>query len=194
MKKGKRKTAIWIIVIAAVVLVIGVIWFRTTLRDFIEPDINMQVTSTAFEDGGFLPERYTGHGEDVSPPLTLENLVPAAKSIAIIMDDHDFPLGIYNHWVIWNIPATSGSIPEAIPRDTIVASLGNAVQGKSHYGGKHYYQGPLPPFGIHTYVFKVYVLDTMLDLSEESGKADVQKAMEGHILQYGEISCAYGKK
>jgi Raf kinase inhibitor-like YbhB/YbcL family protein len=74
-----------------------------------------------------------------------------------------------------------------------VPALGNAVQGKSAYGGKHYYRGPLPPFGTHRYVFKVYVLDTLLELPPSAGKADLQRAMRGHVLQYGTLSATYGR-
>lgn len=118
----------------------------------------------------------------------LQGVSGNAVSIVVIMDDLDFPLGTYNHWVMWNIPASYSVIPEAVPKDPIVSSLGNAVQGKSNYGGKNYYRGPLPPFGSHTYVFKVFVLDTMLELDSSAGKSEVMKEMDGHILQYGTLT------
>lgn len=173
-------------------VVMGVL-FKSSLRDAIQPEVNLEIISSAFSEGGMMPVRYTGNGENISPPLTLGALVPEARSIAITMDDLDFPLGIYNHWVIWNIPVTN-DIMEAIPRETIVPSLGNAVQGKSQYGGKHYYRGPLPPFGKHRYIFKVYVLDTVLDLDANSGKLDLQEVMKGHVLQFGTLTGQYGKE
>ncbi|NLV35208.1 MAG: YbhB/YbcL family Raf kinase inhibitor-like protein, partial [Clostridiaceae bacterium] len=142
---------------------------------------NLKVESDAFENGGNIPVKHTGKGEDVSPSLMLDGICQDAVSMVVIMDDLDFPLGTYNHWVMWNIPASFSVIPEAVPKQTVVSSLGNAVQGKSNYGGKHYYRGPLPPFGSHTYVFKVFVLDTMLELDSEAGKSQVMKAMDGHI-------------
>ncbi|MTI68102.1 MAG: YbhB/YbcL family Raf kinase inhibitor-like protein [Firmicutes bacterium] len=156
-------------------------------RDYINPKLDLQITSTSFENGGFIPEKYTGYGEDISPHLKIHDINPKAKTIAIIMDDLDTPFGIYNHWVIWNIPANSDNIPEGIEREEVVASLGNAIQGKSSYGGKHWYRGPKPPFGTHRYIFKVYVLDIVLDLKKDARKAELQRIIKRHILQYGTL-------
>lgn len=174
-------------------LTIAVSYIRTTNRDYINPPVNLVVTSKSFQDGGNIPVKHTGRGEDISPPLELGTIDTEAKTIAIIMDDMDHPLGLYNHWVIWNIPASFISIPEGIPRKEIVSSLGNAIQGKSGYGGKHWYRGPLPPFGTHKYIFKVYVLDTVLDLDNDANKVELQKAMEGHVLQYGTLTGKFGR-
>ena len=76
----------------------------------------------------------------------------------------------------------------------MIVYLGNAIQGKSQYGGKHYYRGTLPPFGVHRYVFKVYVLDTVLELDQNAGKIELQKAMDGHILQYGTLMGKFGQE
>jgi Raf kinase inhibitor-like YbhB/YbcL family protein len=179
---------------AAVLIAVFIFYRRMTAQDYVNPVANLDVTSEAFEDGGMIPVKYTGRGENLSPALKLGAIDSKAKTIAVIMDDIDYPLGIYNHWVIWNIPASFSEIPEGIPREEIVSSLGNAVQGKSEYGGKHYYRGPLPPFGSHDYIFKVFVLDKALDLEGDAGKAELQKAMEGHILQYGELTGRFGGK
>lgn len=149
---------------------------------------NLTVTSPAFEEGGTIPVRYTGDGEDVSPALTLSELSLDAKSIALVMDDLDFPLRTYNHWVIWNLPVQE-AIPEAIEHGERVESLGGAVQGIGY--GRHKYRGPKPPFGTHRYVYRVFVLDTTLDLSANAGKKDLLKAMEGHVLQYGDLTGQY---
>jgi hypothetical protein len=177
-----------------VVLLVAFVLYRraTNVSDYVNPPENLEVTSSAFEDKGSIPRRYTGRGEDVSPPLQLHSIDPEAETIAVIMDDVDHPLGVYNHWLIWNIPVDSTRIPEAIPRKTVVPSLENAVQGRSHYGGKHYYRGPKPPFGTHKYVFKVYVLDTALELNPEANKRQLQKAMNGHILQFGTLTGNFG--
>lgn len=156
------------------------------------PKENLGITSMAFENGCAIPKRYTGRGEDISPDLSFGTLNEKARSIAIIMDDLDFPIGAFNHWVIWNIPASFTSVPEAIPKGETVASLGNAVQGRSEYGGKHWYRGPLPPFGTHKYVFRVYVLDSFLNLEESANKSMLLDAMEGHILQYGTLTGLFG--
>jgi Raf kinase inhibitor-like YbhB/YbcL family protein len=150
--------------------------------------VNLKVTSTSFENDGDIPIKYTGKGEDISPSLKLDTIAAGAKTIAIIMDDLDHPLGTYNHWVIWNIPASFDNIPEGVPKEEVVNSLGEAIQGKSGYGGKHWYRGPLPPFGTHKYIFKVYVLDTTLKLENNAGKSELLKAMKEHILQYGALT------
>ena len=174
--------------ILLIILIIVVAYLRISNEgDHVNPEVNLEVTSDAFEDRGKIPIKYTGRGEDVSPPLELGSVDPEAETIAVIMDDLDHPIGMYNHWVIWNIPAALDEIPEGIPKKERLPSLGNAVQGKSHYGGKHYYRGPKPPFGSHEYEFKVYVLDTSLDLDIDANKEELQKAMEGHILQYGTL-------
>lgn len=146
---------------------------------------NLTVTSNAFTNGGTVPVKYTGKGEDISPDLELSALAPGAKSIAIIMDDLDFPMGVFNHWVIWNIPPMT-QIPEAIPKGAAVSELGGAIQGKGY--GVNQYKGPNPPFGTHRYKFKVYVLDTKLNLDSNAGKKDLLNKMDGHILQYGSIT------
>jgi len=105
-------------------------------KDDYDLPVNLNVTSTAFENDGDIPIKYTGKGEDISPSLKLDKISTDAKTIAIIMDDLDHPLGTYNHWVIWNIPASFDNIPESVPKEEIVSSLGNAIQGKSAYGGE----------------------------------------------------------
>lgn len=149
---------------------------------------NITITSNAFKNGGAIPVKYTGKGEDVSPDLELSNISPQAKSIAIIMDD--LSIGSFNHWVIWNIPPMK-KIPEAIPRGVGTGILGGAVQGKGY--GINQYKGPNPPSGTHKYKFNVFVLDTLLNLSSNMGKSELLKQMEGHILQYGTITGKFSK-
>ena len=181
------------VMVFILLLVVFVFYKRiTNVADYVHPTENLKITSEAFENGGRIPKKYTGRGEDVSPPIKIHSIASEAKSIAIIMDDIDHPIGVYNHWLIWNIPAAFDEIPEAIPKKEIVSSLGNAVQGKSAYGGKHYYRGPKPPFGTHKYVFKVYVLDTLLNLKNNAGKKELQEAMKGKILQYGTLTGEFG--
>jgi len=146
----------------------------------------LTVTSDAFAEGGKIPIKHTGRAEDISPRLELSAISEKAKSIAVIMDDLDVPgLGILTHWVIWNLPVQN-FIPENIPNGEVVPSLGNAVQGIGY--GKHRYRGPNPPSGSHRYQFNVYVLGKRLDLSGNSGKKELLKGMEGHILQHGSIT------
>ena len=194
-KRGDESMQKIIIGLVVFLLLLAVLVFykrSTNVEDYVNPTENLKITSKAFENGGSIPEKYTGRGEDVSPPIKIHSIASKARSIAIIMDDIDHPIGVYNHWLIWNIPAEFNQIPEAIPKEVIVSSLGNAVQGKSAYGGKHYYRGPKPPFGTHKYIFKVYVLDSFLNIKNDAGKKELQEAMDGKILQYGTLTGKFG--
>lgn len=176
------------------VIFIGLFHLRLANRDYIKLKTNLEVTSTSFENGGIIPVKYTGNGEDISPQIRIvDDIDSKAKTIAIIMDDIDHPAGVYNHWVIFNIPASFNNIPEGIPRTEVLPSLGNAIQGKSSYGAKNWYRGPKPPFGTHSYVFKVYVLDIVLELDKDAKKSQIQRAMDGHVLQYGTLVGKYSK-
>ncbi len=180
----------WILIFALVALVFVVrvsARKRERLEEAILPEENLAVESPAFERDGAIPKRYTGYGEDVSPALRLSEVDASAESIAIIMDDLDHPMGIFNHWVIWNIPSKFTEIPEGIERGAEVEGITGAIQGKSAYGGKHYYRGPKPPMGSHRYRFQVFVLDEKLAIPMDSMKIDVMNAMQDHIVKYGEL-------
>ncbi len=146
------------------------------------------IKSTAFENGGMIPDKYTGYDEDVSPELIIVNLDSEVKSIAVIMDDLDVPMmKELNHWLLWNVPTTN-IIPEKIPHGSVVKSLNGAKQGIGY--GIHKYAGPKIPFFLkkpHRYVFMIYALDSMIELSSSAKKKDLIKAMDGHILQSGSI-------
>ena len=149
----------------------------------------LRVSFPCFEEGGLIPVRHTGHGEDISPKLVLEGLSPKAVTLAITLDDMGHPIPAYNHWVIWNIPATA-VLPEDIPHGETVESLGGAVQGRGY--GKHGYRGPKPPFQwSHLYRFNVFALDCRLDLPPAARKKDLLAAMRGHILQTAALTGHY---
>lgn len=136
------------------------------------------------------PAEYTCGGKDVSPQIELSGL--NATSIAMILDDPDASSGTFTHWVIWNI-APADVIPGSIPTTMNVTKPIKAVQGKNT-GGTIGYSGPCPPPGKpHRYFLKVYGLDRMLDLRPGSTKADLEKAMKGHIVQQGEAMATYGR-
>ena len=146
---------------------------------------NLKVTSPAFADNGFIPVKYTGQGINVSPPLFIENISYGVKSIAIIMDDPDAPMRVFTHWLIWNIPSGITLIPEGIPNEAVVYSLGGALQGTNDFG-KLGYGGPLPPAGqLHTYRIIVYALDSFLPAIAGIGKLALENEMIGHIVQSG---------
>lgn len=192
-KKGNGRKILLIIAAGLLLAAIAFVFYQRHIRVGITyPRENLAVTSTAFENGGTIPGRHTGRGEDVSPDLSFGELNGNAQSIAILMDDLDHPIGAFNHWIMFDIPASITFVPENVPGGETVESLGNAVQGRSEYGGKHYYRGPKPPFGTHKYVFRVYVLDVFLNLGPSAGKSALLTAMEGHILQYGTLTGAFG--
>ena len=139
------------------------------------------VKTPAFDHEGLIPKQYTGYGADISPELQLSNIDERAKSLVIIMDDMGHPIGVYNHWVIWNIPVMQ-VIPSNIPHGKVVECLSDAIQGRGY--GKHRYRGPKPPFNwSHRYQFNVFTIDCILDLPYSTRKRTLIQAMDGHILQ-----------
>jgi len=133
-----------------------------------------RIWSPQFADMGMMQAKYTADGENVNPPLSIEGVPPTAKSLALVMDDPDAPGGTWVHWVVFNIPPGTKEIGEnSVPAG---ATVGRNSWGKNEYGG------PAPPSGVHRYVFKLYALDTTLHLEPTATKADLEKAMEGHIV------------
>lgn len=150
--------------------------------------MGLNITSGAFANEAMIPSKYTCDGEDISPPLKWESAPERVKSFALISDDPDAPVGVWVHWVIYNIPADTHELQENFPLD---AELDNGTkQGKNDFG-KIGYGGPCPPGGTHRYYFKLYALDTVLDLQSGVTKADLLKAMEGHILEEAQLMGRY---
>ncbi|MFB3884997.1 MAG: YbhB/YbcL family Raf kinase inhibitor-like protein [Thermodesulfobacteriota bacterium] len=133
-----------------------------------------KISSPAYENNGGIPGKYTCDGANINPPLRIENVPLQAKSLVLIFDDIDAPGGSYVHWILWNIDPTTREIKEdSVPE--------GAVQGTNDFK-KQNYGGPCPPTRPHRYAFKVYALDTPLGLSAASKKADLEKAMKGHVI------------
>jgi Raf kinase inhibitor-like YbhB/YbcL family protein len=153
--------------------------------------MTIKITSPAFEQGGMIPSKYTADGQNVSPPLKWEAVPEGTASIALICDDPDAPVGVWVHWVMWNMPPDTKELSENVPTDTKLPD--GAIQGITDFR-RHGYGGPAPPSGTHRYFFKIYALDTKLDLPESSTKADLVKAMEGHILAEGELMGKYKRQ
>jgi len=149
------------------------------------------VTGQAFNHMQPIPPQYTCDGADISPPLTWNNVPPAAKSIALICDDPDAPAGTWVHWVVYGLPPAIDSLPENVPKtDTIP---GGGIQGKNDFQ-RVGWNGPCPPGGTHRYFFKIYALDIMLNLPAGKTKTAIEKAMKGHILAQGELVGTYTRK
>jgi Raf kinase inhibitor-like YbhB/YbcL family protein len=143
----------------------------------------LQITSPAFQNDGQIPRLYTCDGKDINPALVIAGVPQGTRSLALICDDPDAPVGIWVHWVVWNIDAGVKEIKE----NTVPSG---AVQGINDFR-KHAYGGPCPPSGTHRYFFKVYALDQMLQISPNSTKADLERAMKGHVLAEGQLVGLY---
>ncbi|MFN3533427.1 MAG: YbhB/YbcL family Raf kinase inhibitor-like protein [Candidatus Brocadia sp.] len=150
--------------------------------------MEIKMKSTAFEEGGMIPKKYTCNGSDVSPPISWTSVPEGTKSLALICDDPDAPMGTWVHWVLFNLPADIRELPENIPPEKTLAN--GAKQGITDFR-KIGYGGPCPPGGTHRYYFKLYALDTEINLDAEITKKQLLKAMEGHILAEGQLMGKY---
>ena len=150
--------------------------------------MQIEVKSSAFEDGGMIPKLYTCDGTDVSPPLAWTSVPKGTKSIALIADDPDAPMGTWVHWVLFNLPAHLKGLPENVPPQKSLENGG--MQGTNDFR-KIGYGGPCPPGGTHRYYFKVYALDMEINLQAGATKRKLLKAMEGHILAEGQLIGKY---
>jgi len=139
----------------------------------------MKLKSSDFADQQPIPARYTGEGENVSPPLSWEEVPPGTKSLALICDDPDAPGGVFTHWIIFNIPPDRSDLPEAVDKDSRLPD--GSRQGNTSYG-RSGYSGPHPPPGKpHRYYFSLYALDQMLNLEAGASRQQVLEAIQGHI-------------
>jgi Raf kinase inhibitor-like YbhB/YbcL family protein len=148
-----------------------------------ENDNGLRVRSVAFSHGGHIPPKYTCEGENINPPLEVSGMPEKTKSLALIVEDHDAPQGIYDHWVVWNIPPNAAIDENSVP----------GISGKNSFGNTGY-GGPCPPSGSHRYFFKVFALDSELDLGPGSDKNILEKAMKDHVLATGELMALYQKR
>lgn len=154
-----------------------------------ESSMSIEVTSTAFQQGMTIPQKYTGDGEDQSPLLRWSEPPSGTKSIALICDDPDAPGRTWSHWVLFNLPPQTRELKEGMPRTATLAS--GTKQGKNDFGNFGY-GGPAPPKGKpHRYFFKLYALAVDVDLTPGATKAALEKAMQGHILAEGQLMGTY---
>lgn len=159
----------------------------------------LKISTDAFEPDGPIPSKYTGEGEDVSPALQFSGVPRGTKSLAIICDDPDAPRREpWVHWIIYNMPADTASLPEGVPRDAELESPAGAKQGINSWSSQNVgYRGPMPPpgHGIHHYHFKLYALDTTLDVTPTKADKDtILAAVKGHLLDEAEIVGTYERK
>jgi len=154
----------------------------------------MTLTSPAFSHQASIPAEFTCEGRDISPALAWQDLPPGTRSLVLIVDDPDAPdprapKTVWVHWVLYNLPPDSTGLPQAVPPRQLPAGTGEGLNdwGRTGYGG------PCPPIGRHRYFFKLYALDRVLPDLGRPRKADVERAMEGHVLQKTELVGTYEK-
>lgn len=153
-----------------------------------EKPMTMTITSTAFSHHGIIPEKFTCDGRNVSPPLAWQGLPAGTESLVLIVDDSDapdpqHPKMTWVHWVLYNLPATSTGLPEAVGSQSLPAGT---LEGRND-AKRSGYTGPCPPIGRHRYFFKLYALNAKLPNLGLASKADLEKAMEGKILAAAEL-------
>jgi Raf kinase inhibitor-like YbhB/YbcL family protein len=145
----------------------------------------MKITSSAFQQGGEIPSKFSCDGANSSPPLQISDVPSGAKSLALIVDDPDAPSGLFTHWLVWNISPQTNAIAEGgAPK----GSQGTNDFGKSGYGG------PCPPSGTHRYYFRVFALDQELNLPAGAKRSQLDAAMKGHVIAQGDLMGRYSRK
>ena len=145
----------------------------------------MKIISSAFQQGGNIPSKFSCDGANTSPPLQISDVPPETKSVVLIVDDPDAPSGLFTHWAVWNISPQTSTIAE-----------GNApkeVHGTNDFG-KSGYGGPCPPSGTHRYYFRIFALDRELDLPSGAKRSQLDAAMKGHVVAQGELMGRYARK
>jgi Raf kinase inhibitor-like YbhB/YbcL family protein len=150
----------------------------------------MTITSPAFIHGAPIPPEYTCDGKDLSPPLSFTEVAPGTRSLALIADDPDAPAGTWVHWVAWNIPAGAHSLPGNLgKKDRLQDGTRQGLNDFQRPG----YGGPCPPSGTHRYYFRLYALDTTLDLPATTTRKDLDRAMRGHVLAQADLLGTYSR-
>jgi len=147
--------------------------------------VEMKIESAQFSNNQMIPAHYTCQGDDINPPLVIGPVSGGVKTLALIVDDPDAPGGTWVHWVVFNIPPPNATL--TINEDSVPGKQGMNSWGKSKYGG------PCPPSGTHRYFFKVYTLDSQLNLKEGSTKQQLEEAMKGHVIDQAELIGLYKK-
>lgn len=140
----------------------------------------LTISSPAFGHEGFIPDKYTCEGKNINPPIAIKGIPKQALSLVLIIEDPDAPSGIFDHWAVWNIRPTNKIEENSLP----------GIAAKNSKGEKRY-TGPCPPSGTHRYFFKIYALDTLLDLEDDADKKIIEHALANHVLAYGEMMGLY---
>jgi len=156
-----------------------------------EASMSLTISSPSFTNGGNIAQNFTCDGADLSPQLSWSDPPAGTKTFALLVDDPDAPVGNWNHWAIWNVPASARGLAEGIRKEERLSD--GSMQGRNDFR-KTGYNGPCPPPGkAHRYYFTLYALDTTLDLKPGATKKEVEAAMKGHVLAQGEWMGRYGR-
>jgi Raf kinase inhibitor-like YbhB/YbcL family protein len=198
ISKMKRKFAAIAVAIALLSSVVGSPGCATHLHyafpSFVieaEASMSLTISSPSFTNGGNIARKFTCDGEDVSPQLSWSEPPSGTKTLALLVDDPDAPVGNWNHWTMWNVPAATRGVAEGVGKDAELSD--GSRQGHNDFR-KIGYNGPCPPPGKpHRYYFKLYALDTKLDLKSGATKKELEAAMKGHILAQSEWMGRYGR-
>lgn len=166
---------------------VGIIVLLMTPHDVTPELARLSVTSASFDNGGTIPERFTCDGADISPDLSWSGTPPEAKSIVVSLDDPDAPRGTWNHWYVYNIPASVSHLPEGISNKQKLPV--NSVEAINDFK-KRMYGGPCPPSGQHRYVFRVLALDMTLRQTNLS-RREVEQHIQGHVIGEGHLLGTY---
>ena len=183
--KGKTISLLWVV---GLLLVSVLVSCESEER---REEMKIEVKSSAFTEGGMIPKKYTCDGANVSPPLTWSNVPPGTKSLALVGDDPDAAMGAWVHWVVFNIPPNVKELKEGVPPQKSLTD--GTEQGITDFGSVGY-GGPCPPSGTHRYLFKLYALDTKVDLPAGTSKDELLRAMKGHILGEGQLMGKYKRQ
>jgi Raf kinase inhibitor-like YbhB/YbcL family protein len=168
------------------IITVGYTFAAAALVAFAARGGQMKITSPSFQEGGSIPEKFSKNGQNVSPELRIEGVPAQAMSLALIVDDPDAPVGLFTHWLVWNIDPKITQIAED-------RAPSGAVHGKNDFG-EIGYGGPQPPSGTHRYYFKVFALDRRLDLKPGAKRREVDAAIKGHVIGQGELMGRYSTR
>src|SRR5258708_5509375 len=155
------------------------------IASFAAEGAKMKITSSAFQEGGNIPSKFTCDGANTSPPLQISDVPSEAKGLVLIVDDPDAPSGLFTHWTAWNISPQTSTVAEG--------STPKGVHGTNDFG-KSGFGGPCPPTGMHRYYFKIFALDRELDLPAGAKRGQLDAAMKGHVVAQGELMGRYARK
>jgi hypothetical protein len=172
-------------------LLVALVMLAASVAVAKDPPVKLELKTTAFRPGGTVPAPYTCSGANISPSLSWNQPPPGTRSFVLIVDDPDAPGGTWVHWVVYDLPGSARNLPEQVPAGDAIA--GGGKQGVNDFPANGY-GGPCPPPGQpHRYFFRLYALDTLLDLHPPVRRKHVDAAMKGHILAQGELMGTFGR-